>query len=227
MPPTSLDTSAGLTYVSFVYATSGNTSTPVLIRSYPSTRDSSSLYRKTNIWEAARAASAAATFFEPICIGSTGRSFGDSGTGANNPIDEMWKEAIDICEGESLTDNLGCIVSIGTGVPNLKKFGNTAKEVVESIVRIATQTEETANNFHHAHPELNARLQRYFRFNAPRGLEEIELDEASEAGTIEDMTAYYLRDDNTHKQVQQCAKLIAERNSGSSSRVGGSMILLG
>jgi len=225
MSSTSLNTRAVLTRLSFVCATSGNTATPILFRSYPSKRDSSSLYRETKIWEAARATSAAPTFFDPIRIGSTGRIFGDGGTGANNPIDEMWKEFIDICEGESLTESLACIVSIGTGVPNFKKFGSSVKEVVESVTRIATQTEETANNFHHAHPELNVEKQRYFRFNTPRGLGEIDLDEASEVGTIEEITAHYLRDENTYRQVQKCAEKIAERHTGSSLHTEGSRIL--
>lgn len=199
---------------SFVCATSGNTATPVLFRSYYSKRGTSSLYHQAKIWEAARATSAAPTLFAPIRIGPTRRTFGDGATGANNPIDEMWKEAIDICDGESLVENLACIVSVGTGIPNIKKFGNNVTEVMNSIVRIATETEETANTFNHTHPELNKSDQRYFRFNVPRGLAEIGLDEASEAGTIEDMTDVYLRDENTHKQIQQCAKIVAESNSG-------------
>jgi hypothetical protein len=199
---------------SFVCATSGNTATPVLFRSYYSKRGTSSLYHQTKIWEAARATSAAPTLFAPISIGSVGRTFGDGATGANNPIDEMWKEAIDICDGESLIENLACIVSIGTGTPNLKKFGNSATQVMNSIVRIATETEETANTFNHSHPELNKGNQRYFRFNVPGALAEIGLHEASEAGTIEDMTDVYLKDENTHKQIQQCAKIVAESNSG-------------
>jgi hypothetical protein len=122
----------------------------------------------------------------------------------------MWKEAMEACDPESLNENLACIVSIGTGVPNLKKFGHSVKEVMQSIVRIVTETEETANNFNQTHPELSGAGQRYFRFNTPRGLTEIRLDEASEVGTIEDMTDVYLRDENTHKQIQQCAKAISK-----------------
>src|ERR1700744_1594074 len=114
--------------IRFVCATSGNTSTPFLFRSYPSPRGTSSLYHETKIWEAARATTAAPTFFEPIQIGPTNRIFGDGGTGPNNPINELWNEAIDNCEG-SLLQNLACIVSIGTGVPNLKKFGKSIKDV--------------------------------------------------------------------------------------------------
>jgi predicted acylesterase/phospholipase RssA len=200
--------------IRFVCATSGNTSTPTLFRSYPSPRGNPSLYNQTKIWEAARATSAAPTFFEPIRIGPTDRTFGDGATGANNPINELWNEAIDIYNGESLDQNLACILSIGTGVPNLKKFGKGVKEVVDSITRIATQTENTADSFNRSHSELSVGQQRYFRFNTPRGLAEVGLDEASEAGTIEDMTDVYLGDENTVKQIRQCATMIAGDNLG-------------
>jgi predicted acylesterase/phospholipase RssA len=200
--------------VRFVCATSGNTSTPFLFRSYPSPGGTTTLYHETKIWEAARATSAAPTFFEPIQIGSTNRTFGDGGIGTNNPISELWNEAIDICDGNPLLQNLACIVSIGTGVPNLKKFGKGIQEVVDSITRVCTETEITANSFNRSHPELSDGQQRYFRFNAPRGVAEIGLDEASEAGTIEDMTDVYLRDENTVKQIRQCARMIADGNLG-------------
>jgi hypothetical protein len=185
-----------------------------LFRSYPSPRGTTSLYNKTAIWEAARATSTAPTFFEPIQIGPTDRTFGDGATGINNPINELWNEAIDICNGEPLGQNVACIISIGTGVPNLKKFGKGIQEVFESIARISTETENTADNFNRSHPELSEGEQRYFRFNTPRGLAEIGLDEAFEAGTIEDMTDVYLRNENTVKQVRQCARMIAAGNVG-------------
>jgi predicted acylesterase/phospholipase RssA len=189
-------------------------STPTLFRSYASPRGSVGLYNQTKIWEAARATSAAPTFFDPIRIGTPARAFGDGATGTNNPINELWNEAIDICKGESLDQNLACIISIGTGVPSLKKFGKSAKEVVASVARISTQTENTADSFNRSHAELSIGQQRYFRFNAPRGLAEIGLDEASEAGTIEDMTDIYLGDENTVKVIRQCAKMIAGDNLG-------------
>jgi predicted acylesterase/phospholipase RssA len=197
-----------LTILRFVCATSGNTSTPILFTSYPSPRGTTSLYNQTKIWEAARATSAAPTFFDPIKIGPTKRTFGDGATGANNPVSELWNEAIDIYNLEHLDENLACIVSIGTGEPNLRKFGENIKDVAESILKISTQTETTANNFSRSHPELNSGQQRYFRFNAARGLAEIGLDEASEAGRIEDMTDDYLKKDSTLIQIRQCAKLI-------------------
>lgn len=203
-----------LTIVRFVCAVSGNTSTPTLFRSYRELRGTSSLYNFTKIWEAARATSAAPTFFDPIKIGPTQRPFGDGSMGANNPIYELWNEAIDICNSEPLDQNLTCLVSIGAGVPNLKKFGSSVRDVVESISCIAVETEITANNFIRSHPELSSSPQRYFRFNTPRGLADIGLDEASEIGVIEDITDVYLREENTFNLMRQCVKRLTGDNSG-------------
>jgi predicted acylesterase/phospholipase RssA len=46
------------------------------------------------ICQAARATSAATTFFEPASIGA--RRFADGALGANNPVDEVEDEASDI-----------------------------------------------------------------------------------------------------------------------------------
>jgi hypothetical protein len=130
-------------------------------------------------------------------------------------VNEMWNEAIEACDGTALNEKLACLVSIGTGVPNLKKFGERAKDVVGSIVRIATETESTANTFQRSHPELTTiGQQRYFRFNVTGGLGEIGLDEASQAGAIEDITDIYLKDDTTFKQIRLCAKVLAEKKIG-------------
>lgn len=53
-----------------------------------------SLLNIAKTWEAARATSAASSFFNSIYIGDEG--FVDDASGANNPIDEVWSEARDI-----------------------------------------------------------------------------------------------------------------------------------
>lgn len=87
----------------------------------------------------------------------------------------------------------------------MKKFGDGMKEVIDSVARIATETEETANNFHQMHPELE---NKYWRFNTPRGLGEIELDEAKEIGAIEDLTEHYLKTEETHQKIKACARVV-------------------
>lgn len=90
------------------------------------------------IWGAAGATSAASSFFNSIYIGDEG--FVDDASGANNPIDEVWSEARDIWResaGWRLEDNLRCLVSIGTGVPTLKPFGDDPIKIGKSLVALA------------------------------------------------------------------------------------------
>jgi patatin-like phospholipase/acyl hydrolase len=55
----------------------------------------STFHDNIRIWEAARATSAATSFFDPISIGrgNLRQSFVDGATGANNPVRRLWQEA--------------------------------------------------------------------------------------------------------------------------------------
>ena len=63
------------------------------------------------IWEAARATSAAPTFFDAIEFGIPLVRYGDAGTGYNNPAREALSEAHTIWPNLPIK----CLVSIGTG----------------------------------------------------------------------------------------------------------------
>lgn len=64
----------------------------VIIRSYENIEAHGSL-TGAKIWEAARATSAASTFFEPISIGDHGERFTDGALIHNNPVFQVYKEA--------------------------------------------------------------------------------------------------------------------------------------
>lgn len=166
----------------------------------------------TKIWEAARTTSAASLFLDPIAIGPENRLFTDGGTGANNPIRQLWAEAKEIWSTEPLEENIRCIISIGTGIPSLKKFGKGILDLGKSLLSIATETETTAELFHQEHSNLDDEG-RYFRFNVPDGLADIGLEETSEKNTIVDMTDHYLSTATVHKRIKMCAKALAERIS--------------
>jgi predicted acylesterase/phospholipase RssA len=150
------------------------------------------------IWQAARATSAAPTFFKPIDI--DGISYVDGGLGYNNPAFEV------LDEGEDLFDftipgnpvGLACLVSIGTGeaatVPayNLKQSvlqRIVPTHAIEAMISIVTDCEST-----------NERLMRrfrscpskYFRFNVDRGLDKVQLDDWKKADYVVNMTKEYL-----------------------------------
>lgn len=160
--------------------------TPVLIRTYTHKDIVSYLsLRNCKIWEAARATSAATTFFEDINIG--GQYFVDGATGMNNPVEHVLEEAEILWPGASTH----CLVSIGTGVPELKDFGDNLVEVVKTLTDIATNTEIVHEGFLKTCPYR--RLEgRYFRFNVQHGLENVELDESQRKGTIISATTRYL-----------------------------------
>jgi calcium-independent phospholipase A2-gamma len=167
--------------------------TPVHFTNYHKDGESA-MYDSVTILEAALATSAATTFFEPkkILSGGIYRTFLDAGLGENNPVNRLWIEAKAQFGPGALEPQIRCLVSIGTGKPNLFAFGERLKDVGQSIIDIATQTENTANNFYEAHQELTNR-DGYFRFNPP-DITEIGLDEAGKRGMIEARTEVYVSD---------------------------------
>jgi hypothetical protein len=195
-----------------VCATSKGVSLPFLLRSYPPTRESPDLYHVAKIWEAGRATSAASSFFDPIAIGSLGQEFLDGGTGANNPIRQLWNEAADVfCSGSSrkLSEDLRTIVSIGTGIPDLTDFGDDLLAIGKTILDISTETQTTANEFHRTNSDLDNEG-KYYRFNVARGLAAIGLEEASQAKRIKELTDAYLTEQSTHSSIRKCAKTLGD-----------------
>ncbi|KAI1389529.1 acyl transferase/acyl hydrolase/lysophospholipase [Hypoxylon trugodes] len=138
----------------FVCATSQQTGRTAILSSYYNERRGAEFLDKATIWQAARATSAATTFFDPITIDD--ETFVDGATGANNPTNLLWSEAGDIWgHGSGLgLANVRCLVSIGTGVPALTSFGPDLPGLKSALQAIATDTEQTANSFQRDHTEL-------------------------------------------------------------------------
>lgn len=193
---------ARLTGYRFVCANSKGVSLPFLLRSYPPTRESPDLYHSTKIWEAGRATFAASSFFQPIALESLGQEFLDGGTGANNPVRQLWKEAADtFCDGSSrqLSINLRTIVSIGTGTTNLTEFGDDP----------LAEAQITANDFHREHSDLDDEG-KYYRFNVARGFAAFGVEEATDATRIKEKTDAYLNEQSIHSLVRKCARALGD-----------------
>jgi predicted acylesterase/phospholipase RssA len=183
----------------------------------------SGLFNSVKIWEAARATSAASTFFEPIKIGPNGQQFFDGGTIANNPIRQLWLEAQDIWGPQpGMSDKLPlaaqvkCIVSIGTGMPTVESFGTDLLQVGRTLKAQATETEITANLFVMEHLELES-PRRYFRFNVTHGLEDVGLEEASKRDIIAGRTQRYGGLGTTKMELRlfrTCAQVGAQETQG-------------
>lgn len=152
------------------------------------------------IWEAGRATSAATSFFDSIAIGKFGEEFIDGATGCNNPVRHVLDEAYEIWTPEV---KINCIISIGTGQPSMAAFGDNLKEVATSLIKIATDTENTAEEFLRANRDLRGQ-KRYFRFNVPKGLEKVGLEEYEKKAVISSSTNHYLNERMIQDEVENC-----------------------
>ncbi|QRW02518.1 patatin-like phospholipase protein [Ceratobasidium sp. AG-Ba] len=133
------------------------------------------------IWQAARATSAAPTFFKPASIEEHGISmtFLDGGLRCNNPIRELLDEASSYKPFKGRP--VSCILSIGTGkrgtaslsgagiIPKLQLLG-----VINMLKKIALDCEKVEQD---VASQLKATPNTYFRFNVDHGLQKIGLQE--------------------------------------------------
>jgi predicted acylesterase/phospholipase RssA len=189
------------------------------LSNYYSPRRGNDIRNVAKIWEVARATSAASAFFDPIKIG--GETFRDGGTGANNPIFQVYDEAVDIFQGTDpdwkLEDHLKCVVSIGTGMALLQAFGDTIQDVGKALVAISTNSALTANKFQQRHNGFFKHPSRIaFRFDVTQGLEEVGLEESEKIPTIEAATRRYISSENVFENIGFCAQIL--RSTSCTSR---------
>ena len=165
-----------------------NANIPILFRTYLSRETHSNC----KIWEAARATSAAPTFFERIEIGRM-QPFIDGGLGRNNPSHVVLDEAFALFGARQI----GCLVSIGTGqaeVIGIKKPGLFQQiiptGVIDALSAITTDCEAT-------HQEMLGRFANlpntYFRLNVEQGMQGIELSEWEKLSNVEAHTRQYMK----------------------------------
>ena len=147
------------------------------------------------IWEAARATSAAPTFFERITIGGLGSSqpFVDGGLGRNNPIMAVLEEAELVFPGRQVA----CIISIGTGqaqtisiLPPSLRQRMLPSDVIKALQAIATDCEQSAQEIARrflSTPNV------YFRFNVEQGLQQVGLAQWERLDEVVSHTGQYMR----------------------------------
>lgn len=205
----------------FVCATSAESSSIVRLRDYDIPGAAKESLEFTVV-QAALATSAASTFFDRVKIGD--RFFRDGGTGANNPIFDVWNEAQDLWDNEEgqIHDIVACVMSVGTGDPGMKSFGEKMGELAKTLVAIATDTDAQANCFGDVHRALLVQKNlRYHRLNVEQGLQDVGLEEYQKKGQIEEATRKYLNSRETKVAIQLCAKVLREKTCMLHSLVSG------
>ena len=181
------------------------------LRAYKS--DTALIEDGATIWEAARATSAASSFFDPIAIGKHGQTYVDAGLGCNNPVDQVWTEAQDIWspEGEDLAVLLKCFISIGTGDPGTSPIKDgVLKMFTKTLTDIATETEKTAELFEKRNRGLSFQG-RYFRFNVDQGLQSVGLDEYKKEKEIASATIRYMELLRMQMQTRKCSQAMKDK----------------
>ena len=103
-------------------------------------------------------------------------------------------------------EKIGCIVSVGTGVPASKDIGRWIKPLFETLKSMALDTEKVAREFENDMRSRHEGENTYFRFNVPSGLEQIGLEEWKHFDTVKVATLDYLNDQ--WSKVDVCASQI-------------------
>ena len=197
-------------------------SAPVLFKSYEV--DGTEI--QCTIIQAARATSAAPTYFPPIEIEYD--QYVDGGIGFNNPAEEALREALRIWPGREI----GCLVSVGTGLMEPISGENATKAQFGAILgpiikagapltaeklTVAAYCTELATSCQQVHmslvenPLLRKKTQRprYYRFNVMSGMSHIGLDEANKLKAVSQMTDAYLHDPERRDIITDCVELLS------------------
>ncbi|KAG8823914.1 hypothetical protein FRC18_010638 [Serendipita sp. 400] len=183
---------------SFVTATlysDASRDAPRILRTY---RPGKNPDRDSNvkIWEAARATSAAPSYFQAITIKSQDEEekLVDGGLGCNNPVYQVLEEARDHFPHREIA----CLVSIGTGIPLVRAAGEESPgygaiwnlmmnipvikggldrwkqaQVLERVASTCEYTHQRMCKDARRDPELQGR---YYRFNVAQGAQGISLE---------------------------------------------------
>jgi hypothetical protein len=173
------------------------------------------------IWEAARATSAAPTFFESITI--NGVKYGDGGTGWNNPTAEAIAEAHSIWPGR----RVGCLLSLGTGLEDAIQLNDGSDNISEGFsksllqklapkasfqLEVAKYYVASLTSCEKVHRDVSEKFAdrifpnvNYFRFNVLQGMSKVGLEEWKKIGDIVALTEDYME----HGEILERKKTVA------------------
>lgn len=175
------------------------------------------------IWEAARATSAAPTYFPRIEIGPLNRkqAFVNACIGCNNPTNEVIQECELIYGSDA---KVACIVSIGTGRPEVirwEKPGLFQKafpiKLCKALAKLATDTEGMAEQLQRRFSSDSRTV--YWRLNVSRGLQTISLEEWERLGEVEGYTQNYMKEKLVSDQIDKLVDVLIESSGKSTYHV--------
>ncbi|KAL6713171.1 hypothetical protein ACLMJK_009292 [Lecanora helva] len=193
--------------VSIVVLLAQETGNQVILRSYKN-----DLHDQVSatISQAARATSAASSYFPPVTI--SGLQYVDGATRNNNPIMAVEADANSVWASEQigLDSLIKCFVTIGTGVPAKEAVPNTLSGMFSYSLSVATDTQAVHQSFQDRRlHQWNER--RLFRFNVTKGLEKVELDDHEKRAIIERETRGYMEEADQRARLVACTQNLMEK----------------
>ena len=189
---------------SVVCAAYNNTKT-CRLRSYINVHAYDPLRETCQIWQAARATSAASTFFEPITIGhADSKLFDGAQSGMNNPIEIAHNESRVIFPGEERI-----IVSLGTGVPAMTNISGNIRKLLKAMIEVATDAERQSELFLEGALSM-VEARRLFRFNVTGDLGGIGLEEHKHTSEIILLMEAYIHGYSTKRNFEACAEAMKD-----------------
>ena len=174
------------------------------------------------IWEAARATTAAPLAFKPakVKIGIEDESFVDGAVKWNNPSEEV------VAEAEALFGphrRLGCFISLGTGIrpPALKKKTEKRGRLGTnySIRELITMTANYLTDPEPIHRKLENRLgdhpDSYFRFSVPYvpGDDKVKIFEYQKMGALRLSTEKYLAERDVSEKFDEIVDILCRKRA--------------
>ena len=188
-----------------------NMAHPRLFRSYKVRENAGT---NCKIWEAARATTAAPTFFKRMTIiddGGAQEDFLDGGLRFNNPAQLILSEAL---TGFGDASKLGCLVSIGTGHPGTIGLSQPdafqkilPTEMVEVLKQIATNCERAAHELAERFRQLP---NRYFRYSVSHGVGSISLEEWKKMNEVQVHTKAYLAEVGVSSSINKLVETLGQ-----------------
>ena len=101
---------------------------------------------------------------------------------------------------------IGCLLSIGTGLPPIKDVSNNILSIWMKSVDMLINSQNMAIDFRSKDPGKRlAETNRYFRFSVPQGMDALEMDDFRETGKMSALTTEYFRDGVTRDEIEKCA----------------------
>lgn len=201
-----------------------NKSTPLFDRKHRNAHDNINIL----IWQAARATSAAPTYFKTQKVDEY--DFMDGGIETNNPSHEAWFEVQGVhelrCTEDCYKDTEGThvhnpcqepaggvkiLVSIGTGRGDKKAIFKTRGRVLQiiSLLRRGMGALTDPENTHHTTRDIAAKVGvNYFRLNVTTGLEDVEMDAADRMEYIKATTTTFFERRDDRKLLKDCAEML-------------------